>query len=77
MANVSVYNMEGKEVGTMELSDAILAGSIDINPTLQKKATACDYCALKGICGFDPKIKGYEYRVIGEKTEDADEDAEQ
>nr|MCR5398483.1 50S ribosomal protein L4 [Lachnospiraceae bacterium] len=23
MANISVYNMEGKEVGTMELSDAI------------------------------------------------------
>ena len=23
MANVSVYNMEGKEVGTMELNDAV------------------------------------------------------
>ena len=26
MANVSVYNMEGKEVGTMELNDAVNAG---------------------------------------------------
>ena len=24
MANVTVYNMEGKEVGTMELNDAVL-----------------------------------------------------
>ena len=26
MANVSVYNMEGKEVGTMELNDSIITG---------------------------------------------------
>ena len=29
MANVSVYNMEGKEVGTMELSDAIFGAKIN------------------------------------------------
>ena len=28
MANVSVYNMEGKEVGTMELSDAVFGVEI-------------------------------------------------
>ncbi len=32
MANVSVYNMEGKEVGTMELSDAIFG--VDVNEHL-------------------------------------------
>ena len=32
MANVSVYNMEGKEVGTMELSDAVFG--VDINEHL-------------------------------------------
>ena len=32
MANVSVYNMEGKEVGTMELSDAIFG--VEINEHL-------------------------------------------
>ena len=26
MANVSVYNMEGKEVGTIDLNDAIFEG---------------------------------------------------
>ena len=29
MANVSVYNMEGKEVGTMELSDAVFG--VEVN----------------------------------------------
>ena len=32
MANVSVYNMEGKEVGTMELNDAVLG--VEINDHL-------------------------------------------
>ena len=32
MANVSVYNMEGKEVGTMELSDAVFG--VEINEHL-------------------------------------------
>ncbi len=29
MANVSVYNMEGKEVGTMELSDAVFGAEVN------------------------------------------------
>ena len=29
MASVSVYNMEGKEVGTMELSDAVFGVKIN------------------------------------------------
>ena len=32
MANISVYNMEGKEVGTMEISDAIFG--VEINEHL-------------------------------------------
>ena len=36
MANISVYNMEGKEVGTMELSDAIFG--VEINEHLVHKA---------------------------------------
>ena len=32
MANVSVYNMEGKEVGTMELNDAVFG--VEINDDL-------------------------------------------
>ena len=29
MANVSVYNMEGREVGTIELSDAVFGGELN------------------------------------------------
>ncbi len=32
MANVSVYNMEGKEVGTLELSDAVFG--VEVNEHL-------------------------------------------
>ena len=32
MANVAVYNMEGKEVGTMELNDAVFG--VDVNEHL-------------------------------------------
>ncbi len=32
MANVSVYNMEGKEVGTLELNDAVFG--VDVNEHL-------------------------------------------
>ena len=30
MANVSVYNMEGKEVGTIELSDAVFGAGMSL-----------------------------------------------
>ena len=36
MANVSVYNMEGKEVGTMELSDAVFG--VEVNENLVHQA---------------------------------------
>ena len=26
--------------------------------------TGCDYCPYQGICGFDKKIPGYEYRKL-------------
>ena len=29
MANVSVFNMEGKEVGTMELNDAVFGAKVN------------------------------------------------
>ena len=32
MANVSVYNMEGKEVGTLELNDAVFG--VEVNEHL-------------------------------------------
>ena len=47
MANVSVYNMEGKEVGTVELNDAVFG--VEVNEHLvhieQRKISIC--CILK------------------------------
>ena len=40
MANISVYNMEGKEVGTMELSDAIFG--VEINEHLVHMAVVAN-----------------------------------
>ena len=64
---------EGK---ALELSDDILAGSIDVNPVKEKKKTACEYCPLKGACGFDEKIKGYEFRTVGKDSGEAEDDDE-
>ncbi len=40
MANISVYNMEGKEVGTMELSDAIFG--VEVNEHLVHMAVVAN-----------------------------------
>ena len=39
MATVSVLNMEGKEVGTMELKDAIFG--VEVNENLVHRAVVC------------------------------------
>ena len=36
MANVSVYNMEGKEVGTIELNDAVFGVKVN-EPVMQDR----------------------------------------
>ncbi|MBQ2184606.1 MAG: PD-(D/E)XK nuclease family protein, partial [Lachnospiraceae bacterium] len=67
--------LEKAEEKAKELASDVLSGSIDINPYYEKKEDyACRYCALKGICGFDPKIKGYEYRQFGEAGIEEDEE---
>lgn len=42
----------------------ILAGDVSIHPYERKGRTGCDYCPYAGICGFDRKIPGYEYRRL-------------
>ena len=42
MANVSVYNMEGKEVGTMELNDAVFG--VEINEHLSTLSCCSSAC---------------------------------
>lgn len=42
----------------------ITDGEIDIAPYEMGNRTACDYCSFKGICKFEPKLPGYEYRRL-------------
>ncbi len=47
-----------------EFGTRIMAGAADVNPYRMGTRTACDYCSLRDICGFDPKIGGYRYRNL-------------
>lgn len=42
----------------------ILDGNIAIEPYKSEKRTACDYCAYRGVCGFDPAFSGNRYRKL-------------
>ena len=45
-----------------ELGERIYKGEIHPRPYSNKKGTACDYCPFADVCGFDPKLPGYEYQ---------------
>ena len=42
MANVTVYNMEGNEVGTMELNDAVFG--------VEDQRASCSSCCCSSAC---------------------------
>lgn len=46
-----------------QISNEILSGNIDINPTYitKKKKTPCEYCKYKSICNFDNTKNEYNY----------------
>ncbi len=48
-----------------ESVEKILDGAISVNPYMKDKKTGCDYCDFKAICGFDDKIRGCDYRNLG------------
>ena len=54
----------------VQLRQEIESGEVSINPYEYKKHTGCRYCDYKGICGFDLKIPGYQYRALEEVTKD-------
>ena len=54
-----------------ELGSQILKGHVEVAPYELDKRTGCDYCPYHGICGFDERISGYEYRKL-EKEEKID-----
>ncbi len=44
-----------------EAGNRIYAGEVSVNP-VDAESSSCKYCPFKGVCGFDHKIPGYEYR---------------
>lgn len=47
-----------------ELKDRILSGETAAQPYEMGTETGCDYCAYRDICGFDPRLTGYEYQSM-------------
>ena len=45
-------------------------GEIALNPYESGDRGACSFCAFKGVCGFDPTLRGYEKRDLGAMTSD-------
>ena len=45
-----------------EIGERIYKGEIRPRPYRNKKGSACDYCPFADVCGFDPKMPGYEYQ---------------
>lgn len=48
-----------KKIGTR-----ILEGETEIAPYELGNQTGCDYCPYQGVCGFEEKIPGFEYRRL-------------
>ena len=44
MANVSVYNMEGNQVGEIELNDAVFG--VEVNENLSAQGSSCSACSI-------------------------------
>ena len=42
----------------------IFAGEASVRPYRLAEKTGCDYCPYHTVCGFDPRIPGYEYRQL-------------
>ena len=47
-----------------EFGNGIVAGDTTLNPYQLGDKTACEYCDFKGVCGFDPKLPGNNYRKL-------------
>lgn len=48
----------------------IVDGNTEIAPYKLDKKTACDYCKFDGICGFDKKLPGNQYRTLKKMDKD-------
>lgn len=54
----------------MDFGKEIVEGNTEIAPYKLDKKTACDYCKFDGICGFDKKLPGNQYRTLKKMDKD-------
>ncbi|MDO5134904.1 MAG: PD-(D/E)XK nuclease family protein [Eubacteriales bacterium] len=57
-----------KKIG--EIQRAILSGDAQVSPYQLGKRNACAYCPYTGVCGFDGRISGYEFRRLKQYTDE-------
>lgn len=53
-----------------ELGQRILSGEADAAPYELGRKDACEWCAYKGICGFDERVCGYEHRRLAQYSDE-------
>ncbi|WP_455539494.1 helicase-exonuclease AddAB subunit AddB [Terrisporobacter sp.] len=53
-----------------ELCEKMVGGDISILPCKSKNGTSCDFCTYTSICQFDPSIKGNNYNMINDKSDE-------
>lgn len=53
-----------------DIRSHIMEGDAEVAPYELGKKNACTYCAYQGVCGFDKKIPGYEYRRLKQFSDD-------
>ena len=51
------------------VKEAIYNGNVEASPYELKDRNACTYCPYQGVCGFEKKIPGYEFRRIKQFTD--------
>ena len=47
-----------------DLGNRIVGGGIKADPYAREDRNACTFCPYQGICGFDPRIPGFDYRRL-------------
>ncbi|SES80689.1 helicase-exonuclease AddAB subunit AddB [[Clostridium] polysaccharolyticum] len=54
-----------------DFGQEIVEGNTKAEPYKLEKRTACDYCKYDGICGFDKKLPGSQYRMLKKMDKDS------
>ncbi|MGI6006602.1 MAG: helicase-exonuclease AddAB subunit AddB [Ruminococcus sp.] len=47
-----------------EIGSRILQGEVKVSPYQLGNRKGCEYCEYRPVCGFDERIRGYEYRRL-------------